>query len=119
MGIPYNAAFYGFMIEFFAMMYERKAGALHINAVDAHFYHNHDDAIETQLSREPHPLPTIEFSDEFKGRAKSVFYSIHLGTSLESLGKELNELIFDMTLGKDIILHNYEHHPSIKADVAI
>lgn len=119
LGIPYNVAFYGFMIEFFSMMYERSAGSLHINAVDAHIYHNHEDAVETQLSREGYALPKIEFSDEFKGRAKSLFHSIQLGTNLNKLGVEFNELISEMTLGKDVFLLNYKHHPSIKADVAV
>jgi thymidylate synthase len=60
---------------------------------DCHLYSNHFAQAELQLSREPLPLPTLK---------------------LNPAVTDLFEFQFD-----DIELINYQHHPAIKADVAV
>jgi len=59
---------------------------------DCHIYDNHVDQVREQLSREPFPAPTLELR-----QAPSLFeYSY-----------------------EDVTLAGYQHHPAIKAPVAV
>jgi thymidylate synthase len=60
---------------------------------DAHIYSNHFEQTELQLSREPKPLPQMHINPDVKD-------------------------IFDFKY-EDFELVNYEHHPHIKAPVAV
>jgi thymidylate synthase len=60
---------------------------------DCHLYNNHLAQAELQLSREPLPLPTLKLNPAITD-------------------------IFAFTLD-DIELVNYQHHPAIKAAVAV
>jgi thymidylate synthase len=60
---------------------------------DCHIYDNHVEQVQLQLSREPYPLPTLRFVRK-------------------------PESIFDYTFD-DIEVVNYQHHPAIKAPVAV
>ncbi|MBU90095.1 hypothetical protein CMO94_01025 [Candidatus Woesearchaeota archaeon] len=60
---------------------------------DAHIYHNHFSQVKEQLSREPLPLPQLKLNPDIKN-------------------------IDDFKI-EDIELVNYEHHPAIKAPMAI
>jgi thymidylate synthase len=60
---------------------------------DAHIYSNHFEQTELQLSRDPKPLPQMIINPEVKS-------------------------IFDFKF-EDFELQNYEHHPHIKAPVAV
>ena len=60
---------------------------------DAHLYLNHLEQVETQLAREPYPLPTM-----------------HINSNVKS--------VFDFTYD-DFELVNYQSHPGIKAPVAV
>ena len=60
---------------------------------DAHLYLNHLEQADTQLGREPYPLPRMA-----------------LNSRVES--------ILDFTYD-DFALVGYEHHPAIKAPIAV
>lgn len=60
---------------------------------DAHLYSNHLEQVKLQLSREPHPLPTMKINPAVKD-------------------------IFAFSI-EDFELQNYQAHPHIKAPVAI
>ena len=59
---------------------------------DCHIYDNHVDQVREQLSREPYPMPRLE---------------LRPASSL-----------FDYTY-EDVVVHDYRHHPAIKAPVAV
>ena len=59
---------------------------------DCHIYSNHTEQVSEQLSREPYPFPRLELA-----KAPSMF-----------------EYSFD-----DISVTDYQHHPTIKAPVAV
>ena len=61
---------------------------------DTHIYLNHLDAVKEQLSREPYPLPQLQIRD--RGQL------------------EIDEFEMD-----DFELVNYQHHPSIRAEMAV
>ena len=119
LGAPFNIAFYAFMIEFLSMIFDMGAGELSINGIDGHIYSNHHEAIETQQSREPFDLPTLAWDPEYKLLAHKFYESINKNSTLAEIGYGLTRLVNSLKIGEDVYMENYQHHPSIKADVAV
>lgn len=93
LGVPFNIASYALLTMMMAQVCDLEAGDFVHTLGDAHLYSNHMEQTELQLSREPFPLPTMKINPEVKN-------------------------IFDFTF-EDFELVNYQHHPHIKAPVAI
>jgi len=98
LGMPYNIASYGLLLEMLAKVTNRKARDLVFSFGDLHLYNNHLDQAREQLSRSPNPLPTIEINS--KGS-----------------NSPLQDLL-DIRWS-DIKLSNYNPQSKIQADVAI
>ncbi len=64
LGIPYNIASYALLLLLYAKEAGLTPGILKGELHDAHIYSNHLDQVATQLTRTPHPLPTVEIPDE-------------------------------------------------------
>jgi dihydrofolate reductase/thymidylate synthase len=60
LGVPFNVASYALLTRLVAAAVGVRAARLSIMIGDAHVYNNHVDALRTQLSRAPHPFPTLE-----------------------------------------------------------
>ena len=103
LGNPFNTAGYAWLTYFLAHMSGLKPGGLSIYMHDAHIYHNHFEAVETQLSRkdQKYPLPIMR----------------HEGVELSS------DMCFHSTIHamrpEHFILDGYSYHPSIKAPMAV
>lgn len=93
LGVPFNIASYALLTMMMAQVCDLEAGEFIHTLGDAHLYSNHMEQTELQLSREPYPLPTMKINPEIKN-------------------------IFDFTF-EDFELVNYQHHPHIKAPVAV
>lgn len=93
LGVPFNIASYALLTLMMAQATGLKPGEFVHTLGDAHLYLNHLEQAQTQLAREPRPLPTLRLNPE--------------KTSL---------LDFDFD---DFELLNYDPHPSIKAPVAV
>ncbi|WP_243896783.1 thymidylate synthase [Actinomyces bowdenii] len=95
LGVPFNIASYALLTHMLAQQADLEAGELIWTGGDCHIYDNHVDQVRTQLSRVPraHPFPTLRLE-----RAASI-------------GEYTMEGI-DASQG-------YEHHPAIKAPVAV
>lgn len=89
LGLPFNIASYGLLLHVLGAIVGRQPRDLIISFGDLHIYKNHMSAVETQLARDPRPLPSLEIRD-----AKSV-----------------NSWTYQLT--------GYDPHPKIKADVAV
>ena len=96
LGIPFNIASYGLLLEMVAHITGYKAGILTGMFDDAHIYHNHFDQVQEQLQRVPYDLPKLVFKKRF--------------TTLE----EACNLGLD-----DIQLEDYKCHSAIKAPMAV
>ena len=92
-GLPFNIASYALLTMMVAQVAGLRPGELVHTLGDAHLYLNHLDQADTQLAREPYPLPRMELDP--------------------GVGS-----VFDFTYG-DFALAGYEHHPAIKAPVAV
>jgi len=89
LGLPFNIASYGLLLEILAKEVNMVPDELIGNLGDTHLYLNHIDAAKEQITREPYELPTVKISDR--------------------VINDISEYTLD-----DIILENYQSHPAIK-----
>jgi thymidylate synthase len=93
LGVPFNVASYALLTHMLAQQCDLAPGEFIWTGGDCHLYLNHLEQARLQLSRQPHALPRLVL----RRRPASLF-----------------DYEFD-----DIEVAGYEHHPAIKARVAI
>jgi len=93
LGVPFNIASYALLTMMAAQVTGLQPGHFVHTFGDAHLYLNHLEQVETQLSRQPYPLPGMRLNPD-------------VGS------------IFDFRFD-DFELLGYQSHPGIKAPIAI
>lgn len=93
LGVPFNIASYALLTMMIAQECGYVAHEFIWTGGDTHLYLNHLEQVETQLSREPRPLPTMRLNPAVRS-------------------------VFDFRYD-DFTLENYNPHPAIKAPVAV
>jgi thymidylate synthase len=93
LGVPFNIASYALLLIMVAKVTGLKPGDFIHTLGDAHIYNNHMEQANTQLAREPRPLPVMKLNRGVKN-------------------------IEDFTFS-DFTLENYEPHPHIKAPISV
>ena len=117
LGLPFNIASYGLLLELIAKAVGMIPDELIGNLGDVHLYNNHIEQAKEQISRTPYELPKLNINTEFwptengscgEGPldATAVFNSFKKDAFCKCL------------LEEDIQLTNYESHPSIKAPLS-
>ena len=96
LGLPFNIASYGLLLEILAREVNMVPDELIGNLGDTHLYLNHIEQAKEQIGREPFPLPTLNQFPTYTGTKPSI-ESYVLG---------------------DFTLKNYQSHPSIKAPLS-
>jgi thymidylate synthase len=104
LGLPFNIASYGLLLQLIAREVNMVADELIGNLGDTHLYLNHIEQAKEQIGREPFELPTINFNTEWWD--KPFFEAIN------------NESFCKCLLEEDIQLGNYKSHPAIKATLS-
>ena len=109
LGLPFNIASYGLLLEIIAREVEMLPDELIGNLGDVHLYSNHVEQAKEQISRTPYELPKIKITERN--------WYIH-----ESVKEHLGEKTFGekiMSYRPDCFeLINYQSHPKIKAPLS-
>jgi thymidylate synthase len=106
LGLPFNIASYGLLLEIIAKEVNMVPDELIGNLGDTHLYSNHIEQANEQIGREPFELPTLKFSDWYMNANEEKHFEIVFDDWVLSLKPE------------DFILENYQSHPSIKAPLS-
>ena len=93
LGVPFNIASYALLTHMLAQQCDIAVGDLIWTGGDCHVYDNHREQVETQLEREPFPYPSLQL----RRRPASIF-----------------DYAFE-----DFEVVGYQHHPAIRAPVAV
>jgi thymidylate synthase len=93
LGVPFNIASYALLTHMLAQVCGLRVGDFVHTLGDAHVYLNHLEQVELQLSRAHFPLPSLQLNPHVQD-------------------------ILDFKYS-DIEVLNYQHHPAIKASVAV
>jgi len=92
LGVPFNIASYSLLTHMVAAQTGLAVGDFVWTGGDCHIYDNHLEQVKLQLSRTPYPFPTLEIAPR--------------------------NSIFDYQYD-DFKVIDYQHHPPIKAPVAV
>lgn len=93
LGVPFNIASYALLTMMIAQVCGLEPGEFIHTLGDAHLYNNHMEQVNTQLARNPYPLPRMTLNPDIKN-------------------------IFDFTYN-DFTLEGYECHAGIRAPIAV
>ncbi len=93
LGVPFNIASYALLTLMVAQQVGLEPGEFVWTGGDVHIYDNHVEQVTEQLTRDPYPAPTLRFARK-------------------------PDSIFDYRF-EDFIVEDYQHHPAIRAAVAV
>ena len=109
LGLPFNIASYGLLLEIIAKEVNMIPDELIGNLGDVHLYKNHIEQAKEQISREPYTLPSVTITERNWYLHEKV--KEHLGP------KSLSEKI--LSYRPDCFeLNDYQSHPKIKAPLS-
>ena len=117
LGLPFNIASYGLLLEIIAKAVNMVPDELIGNLGDVHLYSNHIEQAKEQLTRQPHPLPALNINTEW-WPTESRECGIGPIDAVAVFNGFSNESFCKCLLEEDIQLSNYESHPSIKAPLS-
>jgi thymidylate synthase len=117
LGLPFNIASYGLLLEILAKEVNMVPDELIGNLGDTHLYLNHIEQAKEQIGREPYTLPTLNINTEFWPTESG-----ECGTGLLDVIKIFNSFTNDnfckCLLEEDIQLSNYKSHEKINAPLS-
>jgi thymidylate synthase len=104
LGLPFNIASYGLLLEIIAKEVNMVPEDLIGNLGDVHLYYNHIEQAEEQINRTPYELPKLNINTEWWDKP---FIEL-----------VMSDNFCKCLLEADIQLENYQFHPAIKAPLS-
>jgi thymidylate synthase len=119
LGLPFNIASYGLLLEIIAKLVNMVPDELIGNLGDTHLYLNHIEQAKEQIGREPYPLPTLNINTEWwpTESGEGGIGPISTDGFLQGLDNNIQHFIRCL-IDDDLQLVNYQSHPSIKAPLS-
>ena len=114
LGLPFNIASYGLLLEIIAKTVNMVPEELIGNLGDVHLYSNHIDQAKEQIGRTPYELPTLNINTEFWPYEGGECGEGPLD-AIKVFEAFKDDNFCKCLLEEDIQLGNYQSHPSIKA----
>jgi thymidylate synthase len=117
LGLPFNIASYGLLLEIIAKSVNMIPDELIGNLGDVHLYSNHIEQAKEQIGREPYELPKLNINTEFWAtESGSCGEGLIDAVSVFEAFKDEN--FCKCLLEEDIQLYDYQSHPAIKAPLS-
>jgi thymidylate synthase len=117
LGLPFNIASYGLLLEIIAKAVNMVPDELIGNIGDAHLYLNHIEQAKEQMHRELYPLPTLNINTEWWPTESGECGEGPLDATAIFCGFK-NDHFCKCLLEEDIQLGKYKSHPAIKAPIS-
>jgi thymidylate synthase len=105
LGLPFNIASYGLLLEIIAKTVNMVPDELIGNLGDVHLYEDHTSQAREQITREPYQLPKLHVNDEFWATENDVKHH------------NIDVLINSMLI-EDFQIEGYQSHLAIKAPLS-
>ena len=102
LGLPFNISSYGFLVHMLCHITGYKPGQLIMTLGDTHIYKDHIEQCKEQISRIPYSFPKLEILKPFSNEEKSIDNAIEFLENMKPTDFKIND---------------YNHHPSIKANM--
>ena len=109
LGLPFNIASYGLLLEIIAKEVNMVPDELIGNLGDVHLYTNHIEQAKEQIGREPFELPTVTITERNWYQHEKV---------KEHLGEKTFIQKIESYRPESFTLNNYQSHPKIKAPLS-
>ena len=100
LGLPFNIASYGLLLEIIAKEVNMVPDELIGNLGDTHIYLNHIEQVKEQLTRVPFDLPKLVINNQVL------------------FGKGIDEILKSCLIEGDFVVEDYQSHPAIKAPLS-
>ena len=117
LGLPFNIASYGLLLEIIAKTVNMVPDELIGNLGDTHLYLNHIEQAKEQIGRTSFELPTLNINTEF-WTTESGECGIGLLDAIKIFNSFTNDNFCKCLLDEDIQLSNYRSHEKIKAPLS-
>jgi thymidylate synthase len=105
LGLPFNIASYGLLLEIIAKTVNMVPDELIGNLGDVHLYEDHMSQSREQITREPYALPKLYINDEFWATENDVRY--------HDISVVINSMLIE-----DFQIEAYQSHPKIVAPLS-
>mgnify|MGYP003347422776 CR=1 FL=1 len=118
LGLPFNIASYGLLLEIIAKTVNMVPDELIGNLGDVHLYSNHIEQAKEQMHRELYPLPKLNINTEFWPTESGECGEGPIDDRALFNGLKSDKFDVARCLQEDIQLYDYQSHPTIKAPLS-
>jgi len=113
LGVPFNISSYSLLLSLISQITRLEPHEFVLTLGDAHVYNNHVEQLETQMERDPYRLPQLWIDPDLTSLDAVVDRYRWILRQVDKGGKPAEYL------DRVATLLDYQHHPAIKAPLAV